>query len=439
MPTVDLNLAFNMPPADAVAYFRAKGFEISDNWWEVWQRSHAKAFTVAKAMRMDVLETIRKEVDAALVNGLTPKQFVDNLAPQLQAKGWWGKQTWVDEAGTARNVQLGSAYRLRNIYRNNLQTAYMSGRYQRQLANAKDRPYWMYVAVMDGQTRPAHANLNGKVFRFDDPIWQYIYPPNGWGCRCRIRALTAKQLERMGLQVENGSSYIEGITAEAGVDTHTGEVIQVDHVRLNLPGGKTMTPDVGWAYNPGEAAFGTDQAVAKKLATAQSIELRTQLVQSLNNSELRQAQFASWASKALDTRRAGNSVQALGFMQPSIQQAVATRLGRQPTALLAIGEKQLLHADSAKHIAQGKALSKPEYMQLPRMLAKPEAVIWDKAHNNLLYIYPSSENSKIKIVINTGWKQKKQQPLDTVINAYKIEAYHLLESNYEVLEGKVGS
>mgnify|MGYP005844941469 FL=1 len=160
MPTADLSLAFDMPPADAVAYFRAKGFEVSDNWWEVWQRSHAKAFTVAKAMRMDVLETICDHVDAALVNGTTPKQFVDSLAPQLQAKGWWGKQTWVDSAGTARNVQLGSVYRLRNIYRNNLQTAYMSGRYRRQLANSKDRPYWMYVAIMDGQTRPTHLSLD---------------------------------------------------------------------------------------------------------------------------------------------------------------------------------------------------------------------------------------------------------------------------------------
>lgn len=426
-----------MPPADAVAYFRAKGYAVSDNWWEVWQRSHAKAFTVAKAMRMDVLETIRDQVDAALVNGTTAKQFVDSLAPKLQAKGWWGKQVWVDGAGTAREVQLGSAYRLRNIYRNNLQTAYMSGRYRRQLANAKDRPYWMYVAVMDGQTRPTHRDLNGKIFRFDDPIWQYLYPPNGWGCRCRIRALTAKQVERMGVTVENGGSYIEQITAEAGIDSATGEVIQVDHVQLNLPGGKTMTPDIGWAYNPGEAAFGTDQAVAKKLATVQSIELRSQVVQSLNNSELRQAHYANWASKALDSRRAGNSVQALGFMTPSIQQAVTQRLGNAPTALLAIGEKQLLHADSKKHQARGVALSKPEYMQLPLMLANPQAVLWDNVNNNLLYIYPSANDQRIKVVINTGWTLKKQQPLDTVINTYKVEVGNLTQQQYELLEGEL--
>lgn len=439
MPTPDLRLAFDMPPADAVAYFRAKGYAVSDNWWEIWQRAHARAFTVAKAMRMDVLEAIRTEVDSALANGTTAKQFVDSLAPKLQKLGWWGKQTWVDSAGGAQQVQLGSAYRLRNIYRNNLQTAYMAGRYRRQIANAEDRPYWMYVAVMDGQTRPAHANLNGKVFRYDDPIWQHIYPPNGWGCRCRIRALTEKQVERMGLQVENGGRYVEDITAEAGIDQRTGEVIQVDHVRIRLPDGSMMQPDIGWAYNPGSAAFGTDQAIAKKLGSARSIELRSQLIQSINNSELRHAQFASWASQALNNRRAGNTVQALGFMTPTIEAAVTARLGKAPTALLAIGEKQLLHADSPKHQGRGVALSRQEYLQLPAMLAAPEAVIWDSNHQNLLYVYPASGNSKVKIVINTGWKQKRQQPLDTVINVYKVEAYHLLESNYELLEGKVGS
>jgi SPP1 gp7 family putative phage head morphogenesis protein len=438
MPTVDLNLAFNMPPADAVAYFRAKGFEISDNWWEVWQRSHAKAFTVAKAGRMDVLVEIREMVDKALTEGLTEKQFYDQLAPKLQAKGWWGKQIWVDSAGTARNVQLGSAHRLRTIYRTNLQTAYMAGRYRSQLATSKDAPFWMYVSVMDMVTRPGHAQLNGKVFRYDDPIWQYIYPPNGWGCRCRVRALTAKQVERMGVKVEDGSPYIEPFKAEKGVDPRTGEIMEVDHVRINLPGGKVMSPDLGWAYNPGDSSFSTDVAVAQKIGKAKSIELKTQLVQSLNNSELRHSQYASWASKTLDARLPGNTVQALGFMTPNIQQAVTQRLGREPTALLAIGEKQLIHADSIKHRKAGTALSKAQLLLLPAMLASPEAVLWDSVNQNLLYIYPDSGDSKIKIVINTGWNMKKQQPLDTVINTYKVAAQHLAQQEYELLEGSLG-
>ena len=81
---VDLSIAINQAPADAVAYFRAKGFAISDDWQDVWTRAHARAFTVAKATQMDVLTAIRDEVDAALSQGLTAKQSQANLKLQLE-------------------------------------------------------------------------------------------------------------------------------------------------------------------------------------------------------------------------------------------------------------------------------------------------------------------------------------------------------------------
>lgn len=430
--------AFGMPPKDAVAYFRAKGYAVSDNWWEVWQASHARAFTVAKAMRMDVLTTIRAELDRAMSQGRTADQFAKDLAPTLKKLGWWGKQIWADAAGNAQEVQLGSMHRLRNIYRVNMQTAYMAGRYREQLANVDDRPYWMYVAIKDSQTRPSHARLNGRIFRYDDPIWKHIYPPNGWGCRCRVRALTEAQLKKLGRSVENGAGYIEEIKAEAGVDKRTGEVITVDHVRINLPGGKSMQPDVGWAYSPGEAGFGTDMAIAQKLAQAKDIDLRSQLIQSLNNSELRQAQFANWVDKALENRRAGNSVQTLGFMQDSIRDVVNNKLGIEASYLMAISEKELLHADSPKHQAKGVTLSATEYQQLPLLLQQAEAVLWDKANNNLMYVLPSVDGQAIKIIVNANWQMKKQpQLLNAVINVYKVQWEMLGGDQYEVIQGKL--
>ncbi|MBW3513205.1 minor capsid protein [Shewanella sp. NKUCC01_JLK] len=427
---VDLSIAINQAPADAVAYFRAKGFAISDDWQDVWTRAHARAFTVAKAAQMDVLTAIRNEVDAALSQGLTAKQFQANLKPQLEKLGWWGKKE-VD----GREVQLGSPYRLNTIYRQNLQTAYMAGRYRRMLSRSKIHPYWQYVAIDDGQTRPAHARLRGKVFRFDDPIWDIIYPPNGWGCRCRVRALTEAQVKAMGITVENGEGYIQRFDTET-VARGTGEVLTVPHARIDLPDGSSMSPDLGWAYSPGEAAFGTDVAVAKKLGTIQSLDTRAQFIQALNNSPLRHAQFAQWTDEVLakpePQKRLGSSQQALGFITPSIQAAVTARLGREPSALLAITERQLSTAQAS--------VTANQLQQLPLMLAKPEAVLWDKDNQTLLYVYPMEGQagdepaSNSKLLIASHWSLQRT-PNDGQVEVLKSSLAELQQAQYQVLEG----
>ncbi|MBD1584813.1 phage head morphogenesis protein, partial [Pseudoalteromonas sp. S16_S37] len=295
MSSAHISAAFERAPSDAVAYFRAKGYTISDEWHDVLTVAHSKAFTVARVQSMDVLETIRKYTDQALTEGLTAKQFNDGLTPELQKHGWWGKVK--NEQGDT--IQLGSPYRLNTIYRTNMQTAYMAGRYRRLLARAKTHPYWQYIAIDDGQTRPEHRLLNGKVFRFDDPIWQTIFPPNGWGCRCRVRALTAAQVKARGITVENGESYVQQFDAEI-VSRESGEVKTVPHARLKLPSGDVMTPDIGWAYSPGQSAFGTDVAVAQKLGKVEDIQLRAETIQALNNSQERAKAFELWARKSIE-------------------------------------------------------------------------------------------------------------------------------------------
>jgi len=248
----NLIYAMGLAPVKAIEYFEAKGYTISWNWYDTWQEANAKAFTVAKAARLDVLQDIRAAVSKALVQGQTLKQFQDNLEPLLTKKGWWGRQEVAGPNGKEL-VQLGSPRRLATIYRTNLQTAYMAGRYQGMVANAERRPYWQYIAVNDSRTRPDHAAMHGRVFRWDDPIWQSLYPPNGWGCRCRVRALTARQVERGKLRVEFGAGKLR--TEQKLVSQKTGELQPVTAYSYGSDGRNKLwfTPDVGWSYNPGMA------------------------------------------------------------------------------------------------------------------------------------------------------------------------------------------
>jgi SPP1 gp7 family putative phage head morphogenesis protein len=64
--------------------------------------------------------------------------------------------------------------------------AIMADQWNRMYADRDINPYFVYVTRNDDRVRPEHADLNGKVFSFDSPAGQDIYPPNGWNCRCTI-------------------------------------------------------------------------------------------------------------------------------------------------------------------------------------------------------------------------------------------------------------
>ncbi|MBC3813094.1 phage head morphogenesis protein [Undibacterium aquatile] len=255
---LDLAYCMKLPPAKAIAYLESKGFAVTWDWQELWQDAQAQAFTVAKVTRLDILQDIFDAVAKAQKQGQTLAAFSKELTPILQAKGWWGRKEHVDADGVVSTVQLGSPWRLETIYRVNLQTAYMAGRFQEQLSNVDDRPYWQYVAILDGRTRPGHRAMDGKIFRYDDPFWASFYPPNGWRCRCRVVALAERDL--------GNSKNVESSTGKLGqsmrqVSRSSDEMRPVATYRATDPAtGKTVTvsPDVGWSYNPGAAAWQPD-------------------------------------------------------------------------------------------------------------------------------------------------------------------------------------
>lgn len=263
---IDLKYVIGLPPRDAVAYFREKGYKFSWRWQEIWEEAHARAFTVAKVMRLDILQDIRNLVEEAINGGITYRQFQQELAPKLKAAGWWGKVAAKDAPGfdpasgidPESEVQLGSPWRLKTIYRTNVQTAMMAGRYKGMAENVEERPYWQYVAILDRRTRPAHAALHNKVYRYDDPFWNYFYPPNGWGCRCRVRALTAEQVKEKELTVETAEGALtleDRPVSEGSSETRPVAALTVKDVS-GQP--RTVSTDPGWSYNPGKAGFDID-------------------------------------------------------------------------------------------------------------------------------------------------------------------------------------
>lgn len=235
----DVEAAFALPPREALKFLRKKGFAPSFAWQDVFQEEHRNAFTVAKMMDLDLLRDVRDAVDKALAEGLTLKQFTDNLQPVLFDAGWWGRKEVVDpDTGEIKVAELGSPRRLRTIYRVNMQTAYAAGAWEQIQDTKRQAPLLMYDAVDDNRTRDEHAAWDGTILPVDDPWWSYHMPPNGWNCRCSVIQLGEAQAEELG--------YTPGAKAPATpmreyTNPRTGEVVMVP---------KGIDP--GFAYNPGQ-------------------------------------------------------------------------------------------------------------------------------------------------------------------------------------------
>ncbi|HJW81957.1 MAG TPA: phage minor head protein [Acidiferrobacterales bacterium] len=221
--------------AEQIAFFRQKLSLPTQAWTDIWEAQHDRAFVVAGAMKEDLLNDLRDAVDRVISEGITFETFKKDFLSVVSRNGWSG---WTGEGTPA-----GEAWRARVIYDTNLRTSYAAGRLEQMKAVADELPYWRYRHA-DGveHPRPEHLAWDGLVLRSDDPFWSSHYPPNGWGCRCYVEALSPADLTALG---------------KAGPDVAPPIEMQEKIVGANGPSPRrVLTPkgiDPGFGYQPGAA------------------------------------------------------------------------------------------------------------------------------------------------------------------------------------------
>lgn len=236
----------------ALAHFKTKKIAAAFSHYDVWLYQHSLSFSVAKMMDADLLAETESAIASALENGTSFRDFKKRLKPFLMAKGWWGEQVMTDPAdGVQKLVQLGSTRRLRTIFHTNLQTAFAAGQWQRIQADKKALPYLRYNKSASGNPRDGHKRYYGLILPVDHDIWKVIFPPNGYGCKCSVSALTRRQAER------------EGISGEPDVETveftnpRTGQTVLIPD---------DITPS--FAHNHGDRQGATDALFADRHGNA---------------------------------------------------------------------------------------------------------------------------------------------------------------------------
>lgn len=216
-----------LPFTEQIDFFRRKLNLPSDRWDDIQRSAHDRGFIVAGAQKADLLQDMKDAVDRAIADGTTLERFRADFEEIVARNGWHG---W-----TGEDSEAGRAWRTRTIYMTNLATSYSAGRL-RQLRDPdlkRLRPYWLYKhsdSVL--HPRPLHVSWNGLTLPAEHPWFKTHYPPNGWGCQCRVIAVSRAQAVRMGGRIAEAAP-------DDGEDPKTG-----------LPAGI----DKGFDYMPGDRA-----------------------------------------------------------------------------------------------------------------------------------------------------------------------------------------
>ena len=216
----------SLPFDEAETFFRDKVRVPTKQWDDLKKGQHARGFMIAGAQRDDMLCDFQGALRKAIEQGTTLEVFRKDFDQIVSRYGW--------------SYNGGRGWRTRVIYDTNLRTSYMAGRYK-QMTDPDVlayRPFWRYRHGDSRRPRPQHLAWHGLVLAHDDGFWSSHYPPNGWGCKCSVEAISGRDLERLD---KNGPDQAPPIV----IDPKTGAPEGIDK---------------GWDYNVGEAAWGKNQA-----------------------------------------------------------------------------------------------------------------------------------------------------------------------------------
>lgn len=366
------------PFDEQIAFFRQKLNLPSERWDDIWQAAHDRAFIVAGAAKADLLADLRAAVDAAIAEGKSIGWFRKEFDRIVQKHGWSG---WTGDGSKA-----GRTWRTRVIYQTNLATSYAAGRWQ-QLNDpdlVKLRPYWQYIHA-DGvmHPRPQHLAWHGLTLPREHAFWRTHFPPNGWGCHCRVRAVG---------QTEYDAAIAHGRGPDAAPEA-----------------GDTEGIDPGWAYAPGANQLTPfAQLVEKKLLNLEApIGAEMMLVLGpVMEAEIARAVEALVDRVAVE-RKAGGASTLVHFVSPATVAALQRHEVELASSGIWLRDHEVLHALRDAKDERGRSLPLSAWRNLPALLAGARAWL-DTADSALIYAFDLPE-ALGKVVVRVNYSEKVRE------------------------------
>ncbi len=410
---------FGVRFGEAIDYLKGKLPEASVRWDDLAGPVHGKVYTVAGATTADLARDMQQAVTKALADGSTLSAFRKDFDQIVQNHGWTyrGKRGW----------------RTRVIFDTNMRSAHMAGRWAQLQANKDRRPFLQYRTAGDARVRPQHRQWNGLVYPVDDAFWQTHYPPNGWGCRCTVRAYSQGELASKGLQVSEPYQV-----RMRNVVNRDGEI--TDQVPLGI--------DPGWDHNVGQSWIAPELALGAKLARLPR-ELQGFIVDKTISPAFQTVLADRWNAFRSEVKATGKpqgDAQVIGYLDSATLDALADHvpaLQLQSTSVIAF-DKRTAHLAGEHKPASLQVWPESWIDDLPGELRNYQAVLWDKVSEALVVVpageFPGPQGGKPRlgrIVLRPNVKTKSGPALSTV-SLGSAEVSDLQDAKrYQLLVGRL--
>ena len=402
-----VSFSFNLPPEQNIEFLKAKKPKLSFNYDEIMHAAHLKAFTIAKVTKLDLLSEIQDSLIKAQSEGKSFEAWKKEITPTLAQKGWLGKVEVVNEkTGEIKQINVNHT-RLQRIYNTNMRTANAQGRAKAQYALEGDI-YLRYIALQDGLTRPSHLRMHGVTLHRDDPFWNTNYPPNGWNCRCVVRAYSKAECERQGFEISQ------------------------------TPPLPIASKDWNYDKRGLEKDNSLDTILDSKLKKFAKDNTKGAFVESLKeipNVALKKTWETSLNAMIDEVLVKGNqgypaAYAQVGKISPKIQSFLEKTLGSKlEDYYLVLPKNNLLHASPKRKAIYNQALRIEEFREIVNVLEEEKEVYWDK--DSLIYFFEDKEDkTKMnKIVVTPNYKIKRFGKTNVIVTLGKVNTEDKLKNN----------
>jgi|GEM_PF-932539 len=406
---IDITLN-NVSAVDAISNIREKLAIPTQRWDDFLSLPRSKAFTVAGAAKIDLVNDFQEAISTAVEGGESISQFRARFDKIVTDHGWSYKGS--------------RGWRTRVIYDNNLRSAHMAGRWKQIERVKARRPYLIYNTVNDNRVREEHLSWHQLVLPVDDAWWDTHYPPNGWGCRCYIVSANDRTLEKRGL---TPTSKAPALKSTERINVKTGEVYG------KVPKGI----DVGWNNHVGKQWLASDNAFGEKIMTM-APKTRTAVLKNIAGIQQREMakSFTVWSKQVLDSPSRGLR-HTIGWLNPGVIDALATKSIVPVTAAITISDKALRRMQRELKVKKGIDLPTKVLQKLPAQISRATAVLSDK-QGGLVFVLPHDADSRRdKLVAFINFKDDGE--LTNSVRSSSTTTLRELKNKkrYELLSGKL--